>query len=89
MKKKTLVTLNKNKLVYVIDDESLNLKKTMIRVASGTTGVVLDEVNRLNYIAIRVTLDNIIQAHGTKNKSNLPKIHIDFSVNVDDLNVMI
>lgn len=77
MKKGTLVSLKKTKFI-LIDDESLNLKKTQIRVASGTTGVVLDEVNRLNYVTIKVTLDNIIQAHGTKNKSNLPKIHIDF-----------
>lgn len=88
MEKGTLVSLKETKFI-LIDDESLNLKKTMIRVASGTTGVVLDEVNSLNYVAIRVTLDNIIQAHGKKNKSNLPKIHIDFSVNVDNLNTII
>lgn len=88
MKKGTLVSLKKTKFI-LIDDESLNLKKTQIRVASGTTGVVLDEVNGLNYVTIKVTLDNIIQAHGTKNKSNLPKIHIDFNINVDDLNIMI
>lgn len=88
MKKGTLVTLNKNKWVF-IDDESLNLKSTQIKIAVSSKGVVLDEADEFNYVAIRVTLDNITQFHGKKNKSNLPKIHIDFKINVDDLNTIV
>ena len=89
MKKGTLVTLNKNKLVYVIDDESLNLKNAQIEIQSDTTGVTLGEITKLNKVLVSFKLDKINTFHDSKIKSNLAGIELLSMTNVDDLNIMI